>query len=48
MDRKDIAAGLKREPTLLEKVADWIRRHIHVAAGRHGKYSAEVGFKVEF
>ena len=48
MDRKDIADGLKREPTLLEKVANWVRRHIHVATGRHGERSAEIGIKLEF
>ena len=48
MDAKEVASGLVRKPTRVEKVLDWVRRHLHFAIGRHGSKSAEIGFKIEF
>ena len=48
MTDKEIAAELKKETPALMKVIDWVRRHIYVAFGRHGKCSAEAGIRIEF
>lgn len=48
MTEQEIADGFKKDPSTLEKVADWIRRHLYVAFGKHGEYSAEAGVKFEF
>lgn len=48
MTPEEIASGLVKEEPKIVKVFDWLRRHLVIHVGRHGKKSIDIGVKVDF
>ena len=48
MTPEETARGLVKERPKIVKVFDWLRRHLVIHIGSHGKKSTDIGVKVEF